>query len=140
MTITVESRFSTTDTAEGSFTPWTEHRHRGEIEMKFIQFRLRAVTVSSAYSAKIVNLKVSIDLPDKVVSGAHTQASATSFTINYPTNYFVAVKRLLMTLVGGANGDYFKITAQSATGFTAEIRDASHALTTGTVHYEARGY
>ena len=140
VTVMVESRWSTTTTAESAFTAWAEHSDRAELDMKYIQFRVRAATASSAYSAKIAKMLISIDLPDKVVSGQHTQGTAVAFTINYPASYFVSVKRLLHMLFNGANGDYVKVTAQSATGFTAEIHDAAHALTTGTIHYEARGY
>jgi len=140
LSLLIESRVSTTDTSESSFGPWIEHRDRGELTFKYIQFRLTGRTISQAYSLKIDSMKISIDLPDKVVSGRVPVASAVSVDVDYPTDYFVAVKRLLVSLIGGANGDYVKVTVEDETGFTAEIRDSSHALTTGTIHFEARGY
>ena len=85
-------------------------------------------------------MTVSIDLPDKELSSNHVQGAATSFTVTYPTDYFVAVKRLLVTVIGGAVGDTVRITAQSAVSFTAEIRDSGGSLSTGTIHYSVRGY
>jgi hypothetical protein len=138
--VIIESRTSTTDTNEGSWTAWAEHRNRGELSMKYIQFRLHVVVESDAYGITIYNFQYAIDLPDKIVAGVSTAGSANPVTVNYPTDYFVAVKRLLCTLIGGANGDYFKVTAQNASSFTWEARNSAHSLITGTIHYEARGY
>lgn len=140
LSILIESRVSTTDSSESSFGPWSEHRDRGELTFKYIQFRLTARTISRAYSLKISSMKISIDLPDKVVSGRVPVASAVSVDVDYPTDFFVKVKRLLVTLIGGTTGDQVLVTAEDEDGFTAEIRDSSSALTTGNFHYEARGY
>jgi predicted phage tail protein len=138
--ILIQSRYSQTDASEGSFTPWADHRDRGEMLMAYFQFRVRAVTDSPAYSAKVNTLRLTIDVPDKTTSGRVEVLSAVAVDVTYPAGYFVTVMRLLATLIGGAVGDEIRITAESGSGFTAEIRDSGGALTTGTFHYEARGY
>ena len=138
--VIVEVSTSTTTADESSFSAWSRLRDRGELSMRWIRFRLHAVVDSDAYTVKISSMTVSIDLPDKELSSNHVQGAATSFTVTYPTDYFVAVKRLLVTVIGGAVGDTVRITAQSAVSFTAEIRDSGGSLSTGTIHYSARGY
>lgn len=138
--VTIESRVSTTDTQESSWSPWVEHQHRAELTMRYIQFRLVVTVESDAYSVLVEEMSITIDLPEKYYTGTHQQLSATSFEVDYPSNYFVAVKRLLVSVIGGAAGDTPRVTAQDETGFTAEIRDGSGALTTGSLHYEALGY
>lgn len=138
--VRIESRVSTTDTNESSWSAWAEHRDRGEMTMKYIQFRIHVMVASDAYDILINDFSYAIDLPDKFVVGSDTADTATAQDVDYPTNYFVAVKRLVATLIGGTTGDYFRITSQDETGFTYEIRDSSHTLTTGTIHYDARGY
>lgn len=138
--IAVQSRYSTTDSLEASFSEWGEHRDRGEISMRYFQFRIRAVTENPAYSLKISQITLTVDLPDKAYSGRASVLSANPVSVTYPTGYFVDVKRLVAIVVGGAVGDTLRITAEDEDGFTAEIRDSAGDLTTGSIHYEAKGY
>lgn len=138
--VIIESRVSTTDTAEGSWSAWAEHRQRAEISMRYIQFRLHVTVDTDAYSVEISTMNISIDLPEKIYATVHEQLSANSFDEDYPADYFVAVKRLLVSVIGGAVGDTVRVTAQDETGFTGEIRTSAGALTAGSVHYEALGY
>jgi hypothetical protein len=140
VSVTIESRVSVTGTAETDWSAWAEHRDRGELVMKYIQFRLHVQVDSDAYSVEISNFTYSIDLPDKILAGTSTAETATQQTVTYPTDYFVAVKRLLVTLIGGTVGDYFRVVSQDEDGFVYEIRASGGGLTTGTIHYEARGY
>lgn len=140
ISVLVQSRFSMTGSDEASFSAWADHRDRGEISLKYFQFRIKVTCESSAYSAKISSLLLTIDLPDKTFSGQVTVASANPVTTNYPTNYFANVKRLVASVIGGAIGDTLRITSQDAASFTAELRTSAGALTTGAFHYEARGY
>jgi len=140
VTIRTDVRWSTTTDTEGAYSAWEELRDRGEIEARYVQFRLRAFVEADAYSVKIVSMVVSIDLPDKELNGRATAASANPVTVTYPSGYFAAVERLLVTIIGGAVGDTFRITADDKDGFTLTFYDNAGSITTGAADFSARGY
>ena len=140
VTYVVESRYSTTGMLDTDFTPWALHTNRGEYLAKFIQFRVRLRVFSDAYSGQLNNVTVTIDLPDKVQAGNAQTLSAVSGEVTYPVDYFIQVKRLLVTQIGGAAGDTQRVYNDTAAGFEFELRDSANALKAGTIHYEARGY
>ena len=136
---------ATSSTDASGFGAWRELQDRAELAMKLIRFRARVEVYSDAYAVKLTTMKISIDLPDKEVSGQHQALSATSQSVSFTSfgvaaGYFVHVKRLLLTVIGGAAGDTPRVTAQSSSGFTYELRNAAGSLTTGTIHFSARGY
>jgi len=139
--IRVFSRISTTGTAESDFGQWLDHLDRGELTMRYIQFRVDVTLDSDAQSIVLHDVKVTIDVPDRYRTGSIAVPSANPVVFTYePASYFVEVRSLLITVTGGAAGDTARVTAESASGFTVEIRDSVGALKAGTIRYQAVGY
>lgn len=143
--ISIRVQVATSSTDSSGFGAWRDFQDRAELTMRLVKFRVLIEVYSDAYAVKLTLMRISIDLPDKEVSGNHQALSAASQSVSFtsygvPSGYFVAVKRLLLTVIGGAAGDTPRVTAESASGFTYEIRNAAGSLTAGTIHFSARGY
>ncbi|MNQ98591.1 hypothetical protein D3C85_1142880 [compost metagenome] len=88
----------------------------------------------------VSKLEVVIDMPDRIESGNDIPVPVGGLVITYspPFNASPAVSLTAQSL---ATGDYFDVSAKTATGFTVFIRNSSGVAVSGrSIDYISKGY
>jgi hypothetical protein len=88
----------------------------------------------------IDELRVTIDMEDRVIEEHDLAIPAAGLAITYPGGAFKALPALGVSIQDLESGDYFRITGKSAAGFTLRCFDAGGAGVARTADYVARGY
>ncbi|MDE1151415.1 MAG: host specificity factor TipJ family phage tail protein [Micavibrio sp.] len=136
----LQIRSTTVDPAliDAAWTPWTDFVI-ADYTARAFQFRLLASAASSNISPAVSSLRVTIDMPDRIVSLRATLAESTGHAVIFP-GAFRALPSLSVTPHDLATGDYYTLTGQTPAGFNIRFYDASGAGIARTFDYQARGY
>ena len=133
---------TTEDNPSGSPT-WSSYRRFFVGDYKARAFRFKAVlTSASGESSPVLKvLSVSVDMPDRVASGNDLASGTDSggYAVTFSPAY-KATPALGIAAQNLAQGDYYEITAKSATGFTIKFKNSSGTVVNRTFDYVARGY
>lgn len=126
------------DPALGLFSTWTELRP-GDVTARAMKFRLALQSLDAGVTPSVASASVLIDMPDRQVSGNDIVAGAAGTAIAF-SPAFKATPAIQITAQDLATGDYWRITAKSAAGFTIQFFNASNAGISRTFDYTAKGY
>lgn len=124
--------------ASPTWSSWIDFT-AGDFSARGLKFRAvlssQTIDVSPAISA----LSVTIDMPDRVVAGADIASGTSPFAVTF-SPAFKGLTGVGISAQGMATGDYYLLSAKSATGFTIEFRNSSDTTVSRTFDYVARGY
>ncbi|MEO8645509.1 phage tail protein [Pseudomonas sp.] len=112
----------------------------GDYRARQFDFQLRGAVAQASNWIDVTRLEVVIDMPDRIESGNDLAVPAGGLTISYspPFNANPAVS---LTAQGLSPGDYFDVSAKTATGFTVFIRNSSGVAQSGrSIDYISKGY
>lgn len=112
----------------------------GDYRARQFDFQLRGSVVQASNWIDVTKLEVVIDMPDRIESGNDISVPVGGLTITYspPFNASPAVS---LTAQGLFPGDYFDVSAKTATGFTVFIRNSSGVAKSGcSIDYISKGY
>jgi hypothetical protein len=119
----------------------------GDVTARAFEFRLilnglaiaTADPVYSNVTPLVSMLKVSIDMPDRVVAGEDIVVPATGLAISFNPP-FIALQGLATADQDMATGDRKEISAKGPTGFHIQFFDAGGTPVERTIDYVAKGY
>ncbi len=109
-------------------------------------YRFRAVQFQVLLSAPTVNetptlstLAVTVDMEDRLESGNDVACPSGGLAVTYAPA-FIGVPSVAISAQGMATGDYYTLTAKSATGFTIRFFNAAGTGVARTFDWVAKGY
>lgn len=105
-----------------------------------MQFRARLASTNVQASPGVTALGVAIDMPDRIVEQHDLAIPAAGLAITYPGGAFKAVPALGVSVQDLDTGDYYRVTAKSAAGFTLRCFNSGGTGVARTADYLARGY
>lgn len=112
----------------------------GDYRARQFDFELRGSVLQSTNWIDVSTLEVVIDMPDRIESGNDIVVPVGGLTITY-TPPFNAPPAVSLTAQDLSPGDYFDVSAKTATGFTVFIRNSSGVAQSGrSIDYISKGY
>jgi len=138
----VQFYISTTEDDPNAAEPtWTAYRKFfvGDYKARGLRFKAVLTTTSDESSPSISNLSVSVDMPDRVASGDDLTSGAGSYGVTF-SPAFKATPAIGIAAQNLAQGDFYEITAKSASGFTITFKDSGGSPVSRTFDYVAKGY
>ena len=137
----VQLYVSTTDDDPAGSPEWSAYRPFFVGDYKARAYKFKAVLSSSSgeSSPQLESLSVTIDMPDRVVSGDNLASGAGAYVVTYGK----AFKQTPAVAIAAENleqGDYYEITSKSASGFTITFRDSGGTAVSRTFDYVAKGF
>ena len=139
--VNVKLQISTTDDDPGGAPAWSAYRDFAVGDYKARGLRFRAILTSSVVSATpiVSALTVTVDMPDRTIAANDLVALAAGSAITF-SPAFKALQGVGIAAQDLATGDYWAITAKSATGFTIRFFNSSDVGISRTFDYLAKGY
>lgn len=133
---------STTNDDPGGSPTWSEWSPlmvASDLQARAVQFELRAATYRQDRSIRVESFGVSLDVPDRIESGADVVSGAGAATITYARPFFVSPS-VGIAAQGMATGDYYEITGKGTSGFTITFRNSAGTAISRTFDWIAKGY
>jgi hypothetical protein len=135
----VELRFTADDPgASPSWSDWMALR-AGDYQARAYQFRLVLTSLNPEASPSVPGITISIDMPDRIAAGQDLSSGAGPKAIAFAPA-FRGLTSVGVTAQDMGSGDYWEITAKSATGFTITFRNAAGTPVDRIFDYQALGY
>jgi predicted phage tail protein len=139
VTVRVEMRFSTTDSAETSFGPWQERPQNIEVAVKWAQARLIVEILDPAFTAEVIKFRIIFDVPDITDSGSVSTSAGGTVAVTYNKTFNNAPK-LAVAIQTASGGDAVSITSPTASGFNIECFNGAGSRVVRTVTWNAIGF
>lgn len=132
---------STTEDDPAGSPVWSAWRpfFVGDYKARAFKFKAVLTTTSGESSPQLETLSVSIDMPDRVVSGDNLVSGAGAYVVTYAKS-FKETPAVAIAAENLAQGDYYEITSKSASGFTITFKDSGGSAVSRTFDYVAKGY
>ena len=139
--VNVKLQISTTDDDPGGTPAWSPYRDFAVGDYQARALRFRAVLTSSVVSATPVvsALTVTVDMPDRTIAADDLVTAAGGSAIAF-SPAFKALQGLGIAAQNLASGDYWAISAKSATGFTIRFFNSADVGISRSFDYVAKGY
>ena len=113
----------------------------GDYKARAFKFRLVLETADLSHNVSVINLGVSVDMPDREDGARDIASGAGVKTVNYTlTPVFKALPHLGVTGKNMATGDYFTINNEQLASFDIVFRNAAAAAVNRTFDWRAKGY
>lgn len=112
----------------------------GDYRARLFDFQLRGSVLLTSHWIDVSKLEVVIDMPDRTESGNDLPVPAAGLVVTYspPFNASPAVSITAQSL---SPGDYYDVSAKTATGFTVFIRNSGGVAQSGrSIDYISKGY
>lgn len=132
---------STTDDDPAGAPTWSSWRpfFIGQYIARAFRFKLALTSELATHNIAVQSLVVTIDVPDRVESASNIVSGTAPYSVTYPAA-FKATPTIGITAQDMQTGDYFQITAQSASGFTIAFFDSASSYVSRTFNYISDGY
>lgn len=111
----------------------------GNYSGRYLQFTVTLNTEDSVYLARLSELEVTVDVPDREIMFDRESIPSGGKTITFSPAFIIA-PTVSVTIQSGAAGDSYRITNKSASSMDIELLDSSLASKAGTVDIRARAY
>lgn len=111
----------------------------GDYSARAYKFRAYLTSLNGQASPSITNLSVSVDMPDRVISGEDIVSGAGTYTVTFSPAY-KSLDGIGISAQDMASGDYYSITSKATTGFQIVFRNSAGTAVSRTFDYVARGY
>lgn len=131
---------TTRDDPNGTPT-WSEYRlfQVGDYTARGLRFRAKLISNNSQSTPRVDFLQVTVDMPDRVLADSDIESGAGSKVVSF-SPAFKATPSIGIAAQNLQQGDYYTITAKSASSFTITFYNASDVAVDRTFDYVARGY
>jgi len=110
-----------------------------DIRARAIQFRAKLSTTDQQATPKVTQLSVSVDMPDRTVSGNDVVSGAGAKVVTFAQG-FRETPAIGIGAQDMQTGDYYEITSKSRTGFTITFKNSSGTAVSRSFDYVAKGY
>ena len=111
----------------------------GDYKARAFKFRAILTSTDEQASPTVSYLSVRIDMPDRTIAVADTASGAGAKAITF-SPAFKDLQGIGITAQNLNSGDYYAITAKSATGFTITFFNSSNTAVDRTFDFVAKGY
>lgn len=140
----VELYVSTTEDNPNGMSPnWSSWRKFfvGDYKARGFKFKAVLTSVDTAASPSVSFLEVQIDMPDRIAAGSDivSGTDAGGKVVNFAPA-FKAAPAIGIAAQNLAQGDYYTITAKSASSFTIKFMNSGGSTVSRTFDYVAKGY
>ena len=137
----VEVQIATTEGDPSGSPTYTDFRKffAGDYKARAFKFKAILTTTSTTASPKVGTLKVTIDMPDRVIAESDLSSGTGTKTITFSPAY-KTLSGIGITAQNLSSGDYYAITSKSATGFTIQFFNSSNTGVNRTFDYVAKGF
>tara|TARA_Y100000114_G_scaffold53822_1_gene49140 strand:- start:1376 stop:4249 length:2874 start_codon:yes stop_codon:yes gene_type:complete len=137
----VELQIAVTDDDPAGSPTYTAFKPFFVGDYKARAFKFRAILTSTDEQAtpEVSALSVTIDMPDRTIAVGDTASGAGAKAITF-SPAFKALQGIGITAQNLNSGDYYAITAKSATGFTITFFNSSNTAVDRTFDFVAKGY
>lgn len=132
---------TTLDNPGGSPT-WTAWADMvvGDYRARGFQFRVKLTSEDAQATPLVSALSVTVDMPDRTAEEHDVASGAGAKVVTFPGGAFRVVPAIGVSAQGLATGDFYEITAKSASGFTITFKNSGGSPVSRTFDYIARGY
>lgn len=130
------------DTLSNSPVAWGDWRQFVVGDYSARSYSFRAILTSNQYGVtpSVSRLRVTIDMPDRIVSEEDLTVTTSGRTITFPGGAYRALSGVAISAQGLATGDYYEITSKDENGFTVVFKDSAGNSVERTIDYVANGY
>ncbi|NNH56901.1 hypothetical protein HLI01_08780 [Rhizobium laguerreae] len=131
---------STNDNPAGAPT-WSDWAElvTSDVSARAYRFRARLLSQQFDVTPVVESLAVTVDMPDRVIAENDLVVSTSGLSISFSPAYYV-LSGVSIAAQNMQTGDYYQITAKTASGFTIIFRNASGTPVARTFDYVAKGY
>lgn len=139
--VNVKTQVALTDDNPGGSPTWSSWQDFfvGEYKGRGLKFRAILTTEDGNQSPQVEGLSVEVDMPDRIDSDGDILSSVSGSAITL-TPAFKSLKKVGITAQDLQQGDYFRITSKSTTGFTVTFYNSSSVAVARTFDWDAVGY
>lgn len=139
--VNVQLQVSLTDDDPAGAPTWSAWQNFfvGEYKGRGLKFRALLISNNVTQSPRIEGLSVQVDMPDRMDGAEDISSSASGEVIQF-SPAFKALKSVGITGQDLNQGDYYKITSKSNTGFTVTFYNSSDVGVSRTFDWDALGY
>lgn len=139
--VNAELYVSTTRDDPNGTPTWSDYRlfQVGDYTARGLRFRCRLVSNNTQSTPRVDFLQVTVDMPDRVLAESDIDSGAGSKVVSF-SPAFKATPSIGIAAQNLQQGDYYTITAKSASSFTITFYNASDVAVDRTFDYVARGY
>ena len=127
---------STDNVTFGSYQVFTST----QVYTRYLKFRAKLTSDNGSATPLISQLKVQVDMPDRVISLNNQTSTSGSKAITFSPVMKTANYALGLAIDSMASGDYYTITSKTAGGFSVNFFNSGNASVDRTFDYIARGY
>lgn len=137
----VALQVATTDGDPAGSPTWSSWQNFlvGDYSARAFKFRAYLTSSNGNASPSITNLSVSVDMPDRVISGEDIVSGAGTYTVTFSPAY-KSLDGIGISAQNMGTGDYYSISSKSTTGFQIVFRNSAGTAVSRTFDYVARGY
>lgn len=136
-----ELQVRTTDDDPAGAPTWSSWRPFvvGDYSARAFEFRVRMTTTDTQASPVVSEVSVTVDMPDRVVSGSDISSGAGAYAVTF-SPAFKIVPAIGISATDLATGDYYEISSKTASGFTITFKNSGGSAVDRTFDYVAKGY
>ena len=137
----IELQVRTTDDDPSGSPTWSDWQvfSVGDYSARAFEFRARLTSGDSQASPVVSALTVTVDMPDRVLSGDDISSGAASHAVTF-SPAFKEAPAIGIAAQNLATGDFYEITNKSASGFTIVFKNSGGTAVDRTFDYVAKGY
>ena len=127
---------STDNVTFGSYQVFTST----QVYTRYLKFRAKLTSDNGSATPLISQLKVQVDMPDRVISANNQTSSSGVKAISFSPVMKTTNYALGLAIDNMATGDYYTITSKTASGFQVNFFNSSNSAIDRQFDYIARGY
>jgi len=138
----LEIFISTTNDNPSGSAAWSDWRvfYIGDYTARAFKFKVRLNRgVDGNKQVALTNLGVTVDVPDRIESANNVPVPSGGLTVTFANSFF-ATPAIAVTAENMATGDYYIITAKSASGFTIQFKNTAGTGVARTMDWIAKGF
>lgn len=138
----IDFEISTTNDDPSGSPVWSAYRKAtiGDYNFRAIRSRVVLYSFYPTTTPSIEELGLQIDMPDLIQSGNDIATLSGGSAIPFGFTFKSSDPRIAISAQDMQTGDYYNITAKSASGFTIQFFNSSNTGISRTFDYVAKGY
>ena len=111
-----------------------------QVYSRYLKFRAKLTSDNGSATPLISQLKVQVDMPDRVISANNQQTSSGVKAISFSPVMKTTDYALGLAIDNMASGDYYTITSKNASGFQVNFFNSSNSAIDRQFDFIARGF
>jgi len=132
---------TTNDDPENPSAVWGEYVEFivADYTARGFRFKVEMAVTQGEHILFVENLSVSVDAVDRVEGQDNITVPSTGFSVSFASP-FATTPAIAISIDAMQNGDYYRLTGKSQTGFTATLYNSSNTPVARQIDWIAKGY